>query len=153
DALDMPPLATNDCHYVKQDFAQTHEALLCLQTGKTLNDPTRFKLDGEGYFLKPASEMRALFDEEIPGACDNTLLIAERVESYADVWEHRDRMPVFDVPEGHTQGSWLREEVARGLRRRFPSGPPQEYLDRSEYEIGIIEQMGFPAYFLVVGDL
>ncbi|MDN5758899.1 MAG: DNA polymerase III subunit alpha, partial [Tomitella sp.] len=151
--LDMPALATNDCHYVKQDFAQTHEALLCLQTGKTLNDPTRFKLDGEGYFLKPASEMRALFDDSVPGACDNTLLIAERVESYAEVWEHHDRMPVFPVPEEHTQGSWLREEVAAGLRRRFPSGPPPEYISRAEYEISVIEEMGFPAYFLVVGDL
>ncbi|GAA4817681.1 DNA polymerase III subunit alpha [Tomitella cavernea] len=151
--LGIPPLATNDCHYVKQDFSQTHEALLCLQTGKTLNDPTRFKFDGDGYYLKPASDMRALFDDEVPGACDNTLLVAERVESYEQVWTHHDRMPIFPVPEGHTQGSWLREEVAAGLRRRFPSGPSQAYLDRADYEIGVIEQMGFPAYFLVVGDL
>nr|WP_277350793.1 DNA polymerase III subunit alpha [Rhodococcus sp. HNM0569] len=151
--LGIPPLATNDCHYVTKAAAQNHEALLCIQTGKTLSDPTRFKFDGDGYYLKPANEMRAMWDSEVPGACDNTLLIAERVQSYDEVWEHRDRMPIFPVPEGETQASWLRKEVGKGLEWRFPSGVPQEYLDRAEYEIGVILEMGFPAYFLVVGDL
>jgi len=75
------------------------------------------------------------------------------VQPYDDVWTHRDRMPIFPVPEGHTQESFLRHEVMRGLDRRFPSGPPQEYLARADYEIGVINEMGFPAYFLVVGDL
>ncbi|WP_143153996.1 DNA polymerase III subunit alpha, partial [Rhodococcus rhodnii] len=151
--LGIPPLATNDCHYVTKEAAKNHEALLCIQTGKTLSDPTRFKFDGDGYFLKSPAEMRALWDDEVPGACDNTLLIAERVQSYEDVWAHRDRMPVFPVPEGETQATWLRREVHKGLEWRFPSGVPQEYLDRAEYEIGVILEMGFPAYFLVVGDL
>ncbi|NLE81072.1 MAG: DNA polymerase III subunit alpha, partial [Rhodococcus sp.] len=151
--LGIPPLATNDCHYVTKDAAENHEALLCIQTGKTLSDPTRFKFGGDGYYLKSAAEMRAIWDDEVPGACDNTLLIAERVQSYEEVWTHRDRMPIFPVPEGETQGSWLRKEVQLGLERRFPSGPPQEYLSRADYEIGVILEMGFPAYFLVVGDL
>ncbi|KAF0963681.1 DNA polymerase III subunit alpha [Rhodococcus sp. T7] len=151
--LEIPPLATNDCHYVTKDAAENHEALLCIQTGKTLSDPTRFKFDGDGYFLKSAAEMRALWDDQVPGACDNTLLIAERVQSYDDVWAHHDRMPIFPVPEGETQGTWLRKEVMRGLDRRFPDGPPEEYLARADYEIGVILEMGFPAYFLVVGDL
>ncbi|MEV0948776.1 DNA polymerase III subunit alpha [Rhodococcus sp. NPDC049939] len=151
--LEIPPLATNDCHYVTKDAAENHEALLCIQTGKTLSDPTRFKFDGDGYFLKSAAEMRELWDDQVPGACDNTLLIAERVQSYDEVWEHRDRMPIFPVPEGETQGTWLRQEVLRGLDRRFPDGPKQEYLDRADYEINVILEMGFPAYFLVVGDL
>ncbi|WP_043957179.1 PHP domain-containing protein, partial [Mycobacteroides abscessus] len=101
--LGIPPLATNDCHYVTKDHAHNHEALLCVQTGKTLSDPTRFKFDGDGYYLKPASEMRDLWDDAVPGACDNTLLIAERVQSYEDVWNFKDRMPIFPVPEGEDQ--------------------------------------------------
>ncbi|PTR32224.1 DNA polymerase-3 subunit alpha [Rhodococcus sp. OK519] len=151
--LDIPPLATNDCHYVTKDAAENHEALLCIQTGKTLSDPTRFKFDGDGYYLKSADEMRAIWDAEVPGACDSSILIGERVQSYDDVWAHHDRMPIFPVPDGHTQQTFLRHEVLRGLDRRFPDGPPQEYLARADYEIGVINEMGFPAYFLVVGDL
>lgn len=151
--LGIPALATNDCHYVTRDAAQNHEALLCVQTGKTLSDPNRFKFDGDGYYLKSAAEMRALWDDTIPGACDSTLLIAERVSSYADVWTPRDRMPVFPVPDGHDQGSWLRHEVQAGLQRRFPAGVPQEYTDRAAYEIDVICGKGFPSYFLIVADL
>ncbi|AQA23990.1 DNA polymerase III, alpha subunit [Rhodococcus sp. MTM3W5.2] len=151
--LGIPPLATNDCHYVTKDAAENHEALLCIQTGKTLSDPARFKFDGDGYYLKSAEEMRAIWDDEVPGACDSTLLIAERIQPYDEVWKHRDRMPIFPVPDGHTQATWLRAEVLAGLDRRFPDGPPQEYLDRADYEIDVINEMGFPAYFLVVGDL
>ncbi|WP_280267625.1 DNA polymerase III subunit alpha [Nocardia wallacei] len=151
--LGIPPLATNDCHYVHESDAGNHEALLCIQTGKTLSDPTRFKFDGSGYYLKSAEEMRAIWDAEVPGACDNTVWIGERVQSYEEVWAHRDRMPIFPVPEGEDQASWLRHEVMRGLQRRFPNGVGQEYIDRAEFELNVIIQMGFPAYFLVVGDL
>lgn len=71
--LGIRPLATNDCHYVTKDASTNHEALLCIQTGKTLSDPTRFKFDGDGYYLKSAEEMRAIWDMEVPGACDSTL--------------------------------------------------------------------------------
>ena len=151
--LGIRPLATNDCHYVTREAALNHEALLCVQTGKTLSDPHRFKFDGDGYYLKSAAEMRALWDNEIPEACDSTLLIAERVQSYADVWTPRDRMPVFPVPEGHDQGSWLRHEVEAGLLRRFPDGVPPEYTERAAFEIDVICGKGFPAYFLIVADL
>ncbi|MDY6999149.1 MAG: DNA polymerase III subunit alpha, partial [Actinomycetota bacterium] len=151
--LGIPPLATNDCHYVTRDASQNHEALLCIQTGKTLSDPNRFKFDGDGYYLKSAAEMRALWDDQVPGACDSTLLIAERVSSYADVWEPRDRMPIFPVPDGHDQASWLHHEVMAGLRHRFPSGVGQNYIDRADYEIKVICDKGFPSYFLIVADL
>ncbi|MEO9222724.1 MAG: DNA polymerase III subunit alpha, partial [Mycobacteriaceae bacterium] len=151
--LNLAPLATNDCHYVTKEDATNHEALLCIQTGKTLSDPTRFKFDGDGYYLKSAQEMRELWDRQVPGACDTTLLIAERVQSYEDVWAHRDRMPVFPVPEGQTQESWLRREVGVGLANRFPDGAPEGYRDRADFELDVINQKGFPAYFLVVGDL
>src|ERR1700756_4351601 len=151
--LNIPPLATNDCHYVTRDAAHNHEALLCVQTGKTLSDPNRFKFDGDGYYLKSAAEMRAIWDGEVAEACDSTLLIAERVSSYADVWAPRDRMPIFPVPDGHDQASWLRHEVDAGLRRRFPAGAPDGYADRAAYEIKVICDKGFPSYFLIVADL
>jgi DNA polymerase-3 subunit alpha len=150
--LDIPPLATNDCHYVTREASHNHEALLCIQTGKTLSDPNRFKFDGDGYFLKSAAEMRTLW-ADIPAACDSTLLIAERVQSYADVWAPKDRMPVFPVPDGHDEASWLRHEVERGLARRFPSGAPGQYVDRADYEIKVICDKGYPSYFLIVADL
>lgn len=152
-ALNIPPLATNDCHYVTRDAAHNHEALLCVQTGKTLSDPNRFKFDGDGYYLKSAVEMRQLWDDAIPGACDSTLLIAERVQSYVDVWTPRDRMPVFPVSDGHDQASWLRHEVDAGLGHRFPAGPPERYVTRAAYEIDVICDKGFPSYFLIVADL
>lgn len=151
--LGIPALATNDCHYVTREAAQGHEALLCVQTGKTLSDPTRFKFDGDGYYLKSAAEMRALWDDTLPGACDATLLIAERVSSYADVWTPRNRMPVFPVPDGHDPASWLRHEVDAGLAARFPDGVPPGYHERAGYEIEVICNAGFPSYFLIVADL
>jgi DNA polymerase III subunit alpha len=151
--LGIPALATNDCHYVTRDAAHNHEALLCVQTGKTLSDPNRFKFDGDGYYLKSAAEMRRIWDDDVPGACDNTLLIAERVQSYADVWTQRNRMPVFPVPAGYDQASWLRHEVDAGLARRFPSGLPEGYAERAAYEIEVICDKGFPSYFLFVADL
>jgi len=151
--LGIPPLATNDCHYVTREAAYNHEALLCVQTGKTLSDPNRFKFDGDGYYIKSAAEMRALWDAEIPQACDSTLLIAERVQSYADVWTPRERMPVFPVPDGYTQATWLRKEVDAGLARRFPNGVPPQYVERAAYEIGVICEKGYPSYFLIVADL
>ena len=151
--LGIPPLATNDCHYVTKEASRNHEALLCVQTGKTLSDPTRFKFDGDGYYLKSAADMRAMWDAEVPGACDSTLLIAERVQPYAEVWAPKDRMPIFPVPEGHDQASWLQHEVVLGLQRRFPGGVPQEYTDRAEFEIGVICEKGYPSYFLIVADL
>ncbi len=151
--LGLRPLATNDSHYVHQGDAEAHEALLCVNSGKTLSDPNRFRLEGDGYFLRSAQDMRALWDGEIPEACASTLLIAERVEPYDEIFAHVDRMPRFPVPDGQTQASWLAREVQAGLRRRYPAGVPAEHQQRVDYELGVIDQMGFPAYFLVVADL
>jgi DNA polymerase-3 subunit alpha len=151
--LGLKPLPTNDSHYVTKDQAAAHEALLCVQSGKTLSDPNRFKLDGEGYYLKSSDDMRAYWDSALPGAANNTLMIAERIQSYADVYTLVDRMPVFPVPEGETQATWLRKEVDVGLARRYPDGLPDTYAQRADYEFDVIVQKGFPAYFLVVADL
>jgi DNA polymerase III subunit alpha len=151
--LDLPPLATNDSHYVTRDQAAMHAALLCVQSGKTLTDPTRFRFDGDGYHLASPAEMRARWDAEVPGASDNTLEVAMRIASYGEVFQHRDRMPVYDVPEGHDAASWLRHTVAEGLRRRLPDGVPDSYRDRADFEIDVIVQKGFPGYFLITADL
>ena len=154
--LDLPPLVTNDCHYVLETQAPAHEAMLCVQTGKTFMDPDRFKFDGTGYYIKSAAQMRELWDHMVPEACDNTLWIAERVQDYGAIWEEHthDRMPIADVPEGHTPTSWLTHEVMEGLKDRFPGGDvPQEYIDRAEYEISVIDMKGYPSYFLIVAEL
>lgn len=160
--LNIPPLVTNDCHYVTKDQARSHEVMLCVQTGSTMNEPTldqggnRFAFNGDGYYLKSAREMRDTWDDMVPGGCDNTLLIAERVGDYSEMWEPHthDRMPKYDVPEGHTPTSWLTHEVEQGLKKRFEGQVvPQEYTDRAKYEIGVIDFKGYPSYFLVVADL
>ena len=151
--LDLPPLATNDSHYVTKDQSEAHAALLCVQAGKTLSDPNRFKFDGDGYYLKSAAEMRAYWDKEVPGAADSTLLIAERVESYDEVFAEVDRMPRFPLPPGSTEDDLLRAEVEQWTSSRFPGGLDAQYRERIEIELGVISKMGFPGYFLVVGDL
>ena len=154
--LNLPPVVTNDCHYVTRDQAKAHEAMLCVQTGKTLHDPDRFKFDGDGYYIKTAAEMRATWDHLVPDGCDNTLLIAERVGDYDEIWESHphDRMPLADVPEGHTPTTWLHHEVMEGLKKRFEGKEvPEEYIRRAEYEIEVIDGKGYPSYFLIVADI
>jgi DNA polymerase III subunit alpha len=147
--LSIPLVATNDLHYTYADDAQAHEVLLCVQSGKTLADPNRFKFDARDFYLKPAQEMRQLW-RELPEACDNTLLIAERCHVE---FAHRNLMPQFPVPDGETEDSWLRKEVALGLARRFPAGVPEDRKAQADYELDVMIQMGFPGYFLVVADL
>ncbi|WP_029150817.1 DNA polymerase III subunit alpha [Microbacterium indicum] len=147
--LNLPLVATNDSHYTHQHDADAHEALLSVQSGSTLDDPNRFHFDGDGYYIKTAAEMRHMF-REYETACDNTLLIAERCEVEFDT--AANYMPVFPVPEGETEETWFRKEVEAGLRYRFPDGISDEVRERAEYEMGIITQMKFPGYFLVVAD-
>ena len=147
--LDIPLVATNDLHYTHSHDAKAHEALLCVQSGSTLYDPDRFKFEGEEFYLKSPAQMRELFKDN-PEACDNTLLIAERCEVAFP--EEERLMPQFPVPEGETEDSWFEKEVAAGMRRRFPGGVPQRQAEQAEYEVGVIKNMGFPGYFLVVAD-
>ena len=151
--LALPPLVTNDSHYVTEGQAEAHDALLCIGTGKELSDTARFKFSGTGYYIKPAAEMRSFWDSQVPGACDNTLLIAERVGDYSEVFAHRNLMPDFPVPEGETESSWLRKETIEGARRRYENGIPDDVMKRIDYELEVIDMMGFPGYFLVVADI
>ena len=148
--LKLPLLATNDLHYTRHEDAAAHEALLCVQSGSTLADPKRFKFDNDEFYLKSPAQMRELF-KDLPEACDNTLLIAERCN--VKLREDENLMPAFAVPQGETEDSWLRKESERGLITRFGDRATDEHRTRLNYELDVMIKMGFPGYFLVVADL
>jgi DNA polymerase-3 subunit alpha len=153
--LNLPLVATNDLHYTHEHDAKAHEALLAIQSGSTLLEPTydnggsRFAFSGSGYYLKSPREMRELFRDH-PDACDNTLLIAERCEVSFNT--DANYMPRFPCPPGEDETSWLVKEVDKGLQYRYPAGIPDEVRKQADYELGVITSMGFPGYFLVVAD-
>ncbi|MFT4186444.1 MAG: DNA polymerase III subunit alpha [Micrococcaceae bacterium] len=147
--LNIPLVATNDLHYVEQSDAKAHSALLCVQSGSTLQDPKRFQFDGDGYYVKSAAEMRQIF-KDVPEACDNTLKIAERCN--VEFNESANYMPKFDVPVGETEESWFIKEVEKGLHYRYPEGITDEVRNQANYETEVISNMGFTGYFLVVAD-
>ncbi len=151
--LDLRVVATNDAHYVTESQEQHHDALLCVQTGDTLETPGRFQFNGGGYHIKSAEEMRDYWESEVPGACDTTLHIAEMIGSYAEVFEGKNRMPQAKISPGKSDIDVLREEVEHFLPTRFPDGTPQHYRDQLEREITVITDKGYPSYFLVVGDM
>ena len=147
-----PLLATNDAHYTRQDEHDAHDALLCIQTGSLRNEPGRLRFEGSEHYLKTADQMRRLFPEDrFPGACDNTLSIAERVE--VDIEFGKILLPQFPVPSGETEVTFLRKLVEAGTHERYGTEPGAEVWERVEHELKIIEEMGFPAYFLIVWDL
>jgi DNA polymerase-3 subunit alpha len=153
--LKLPLVATNDLHYTHEHDAKAHEALLAIQSGSTLLEPTydnggsRFAFSGSGYYLKSPQEMRELFKDH-PDACDNTLLIAERCEVSFNTGANY--MPRFPCPPGEDETSWLVKEVAAGLDYRYPGGVPDKVRTQADYELEVITSMGFPGYFLVVAD-
>ena len=152
ETIGAPLLATNDSHYVRPEDRTIQDAMLCINSGSVLTDPDRFKFDGDTYYLRPGREMRELFSE-MPQACDNTLLVAEQCDvHFATVDEGASFMPAFPVPEGETMESWFIAECWKGMDHRFHGDIPEDCRKQAEYEIGVIVQMGFPGYFLVVAD-
>jgi len=149
--LGMRFVVTNDSHYTYESERDAHSALLCVQTASTVANPT-FQFEGSGYYLKSAEEMYAVDSSDVwREGCETTLMIAERVDP-TGMFAKRNLMPRFPVPDGETEESWFRKETWAGMARRFPDGYDEEHRERVEYEIGIILQMGFPSYFLVVAD-
>jgi DNA polymerase-3 subunit alpha len=155
--IGAPLLATNDSHYTNREDHVAHDALLCVQTGALIADPKRFKFEGQEHYLKSATEMRHLFAEH-PEACDNTLLIAERASVEIDFG--RPSLPQFPVPDEFTGDSYearadayLRHLSLEGARERYGDSIPDNVTARLDYELGVISDMGFSAYFLVVWDL
>jgi DNA polymerase-3 subunit alpha len=149
--LDAPLLAANDSHYTHAHEADAHDALLCIQTGSVKSDENRFKFHSQEFYIKSSAEMRSLFDEErYPGASDNTLWVAERVDF--DIEFGRILLPKFEVPEGRTEDTYLRHLVLEGAAGRYGVLEP-EVQERIDYELKVISEMGFSAYFLIVWDL
>ncbi|HHC08561.1 MAG TPA: DNA polymerase III subunit alpha [Actinobacteria bacterium] len=151
ETVGAPLLAANDSHYTYAHEADAHDVLLCIQTGAVRSDPDRFRFHSEEFYLKSARQMRALFpDDDFPGAADNTLLVAERAN--VEIEFGRILLPNFPVPEGHDEASYLRALVYDGARRRYGELTPA-VTERIDYELRVIEDMGFSAYFLIVWDL
>src|SRR5215467_10838827 len=133
--LGLPFVVTNDSHYTRPEDATPHEVLLAVQTGTTLADPARFRFEGT--------------DEVRQAGCDATLSIAERAGAN---FTKNNLMPVYPLPAGETEASWMRQEVWRGMDWRFPDGYDEQRRRQAEYEMSVIETMGFCSYFLVVAD-
>ncbi|MGI9118728.1 MAG: DNA polymerase III subunit alpha [Acidimicrobiales bacterium] len=149
--IDAPLLATNDSHYTKQDDAVAHDALLCVQTGSTIDDPKRFKFDSDQHYLKSSAEMRSLF-AELPESCDNSLWIAERADVTIEFG--KPKLPTFPLPVGFDDdAAYLRHLTYEGAVRRWGEALPTTVTERLDYELGIIAEMGFSSYFLIVWDL
>src|SRR5215207_2877259 len=149
--IQAPLLATNDSHYVAREDAVAHDALLCVQTGSQMSDPNRFKFHGQEHYLKTAAEMRSLFGE-VPSACDNTLWVAERCN--VDIAFGASQLPTFPLPEGFDDDTeYLRHLTFEGARDRWGDELPDKVVERLAYELKVIDDMGFSAYFLIVWDL
>ena len=150
--IDAPLVAANDSHYVEENGAEAHDALLCVQTNRTLDDESRFKFDGSGYYVKSAEEMRKLFPEDkYPGACDNTLAIANRV-NYEFNFDN-SYLPDFPIEDKNVSPEeLLKIKVYEGGERKYGT-LTSEIIERIDYELDVINSMGFASYFLIVGDL
>ncbi len=144
----LPLVVTNDAHYLRKEDATMQDVLLCIQTGKTVDDTNRMKFQTEEFYLKSEEELRALFPN-CPEAFDNTVKIAEMCNVEFVFNEYH--LPSFPVPEGYTNEEYFRKLCYDGFRERY-ADPPQEYTDRLEYEIGVISRMGYVNYYLIVWD-
>ena len=148
--MNVPLVATNDCHYLEEKDADAQEVLLCIQTGKTLDDANRMRMDTRQLYVKSEDEMRTLF-AACPDAVDRTQEIADRcnVEFEFGV----TRLPHYPVPEGETALSMLTRLTHEGLRERYPDAKEDdEPWQRLNYELNVISSMGYVDYFLIVWD-
>jgi DNA polymerase III subunit alpha len=148
--LGLRTVITNDSHYTDQEDAEAHDALLCIQTGSRITDTDRFRFSGPDYYVKTAAQMRAQYPDH-RAALDATLDIAEMCT--ATIEFGLDLLPAFPCPPGMSEAEFLRAKVWEGARERYGDPVPTAVAERVEYELSVIEQMGFPAYFLIVADL
>ncbi len=146
--LNIPLVATNDVHYINKEDSKIHDVLMCIQMGKTVNDPSRMRFESDEFYLKSREEMESLFNYA-PDAIENTLKIAERCNVEFDF--DTIHLPQYDVPEGYTVNSYLRELCFKGLEERY-NNPSKEVVDRLNYELDVIEKMGYVEYFLITWD-
>ena len=145
----IPLVATNDCHYIAPEDSRMHRVLLCIQTGRTIEDENAMEFGSEEFYFKSEEEMRALFPD-VPEAADNTVKIAQRCQ--VELEFGKTKLPAFFTPDGSDNLEFFRRLCQEGLIRRYGEDPPQEYRDRLEYEIRVISQMGYVNYYLIVWD-
>ena len=141
-------VATNDVHYVRKEDSKIHDILMCIQMGKTVNDPARMRFGSDEFYLKSRQEMESVFPD-VQEALDNTVKIAQRCNVEFDF--NTIHLPKYDVPSGYTPNEYLRMLCFKGLKERYEN-PSKEILDRLEYELGVIEKMGYVEYFLITWD-
>jgi DNA polymerase-3 subunit alpha len=146
--MGRPLVATADVHYLRREDYHHHAALLCVQTKSTLAQP-KMSFETNEFFLKSSEEMAESF-ADMPAAVATTLEIAERCDVAIELGKHL--IPRFDCPDGKDERTYLRELVQEGLRRRYGDPPPAEAVERMEMELGVVDNMGFNAYFLIVWD-
>ncbi len=144
----LPMVVTNDAHYLRKEDATMQDVLLCVQTGKTVDDPNRMKFQTEEFYLKSEEELKALFPN-CPEAFENTAKIAEMCN--VEFVFNQYHLPSFPVPEGYTNEQYFRKLCYEGFEERYQK-PPESYLERLEYEIGVISRMGYVNYYLIVWD-
>ena len=147
-SLGLPVVATNDVHYLKREDARIHDVLLCIQTGKTINDPDRMRFPTDAFYLRSAEEMRRVF-ADLPEALANTLAVAEQCDLRLELDRHI--LPEYKTPHGERPEEYLRELCLQALAEKY--GENSAARERLEYELKVIGEMGFSGYFLVVWDL
>jgi DNA polymerase-3 subunit alpha len=149
--LGLRTVITNDSHYTEASDAEAHDALLCIQTGARISDSDRFKFSGPEYYVRTSEEMWRQFGSTAPDALRATLDIAEMCDAKLEF--DLDLLPAFPCPDGMTEAQYLRRKVYDGAKRLYGDPIPSVVQERVDYELSVIEQMGFPAYFLIVADL
>ena len=144
----LPLVVTNDAHYLRKEDSQMQDVLLCIQTGKTVDDESRMKFETQEFYLKSEEEMRQRFPN-VDEAFENTVKIAERCN--LDFTFHEYHLPSFPVPEGYTNEEYFRKLIMDGFAERYEN-PPESYVERLNYEIDVISRMGYVNYYLIVWD-
>jgi DNA polymerase-3 subunit alpha len=144
----IPLIATNDIHYIEREDASAHEILLCIQTGKTMDDEDRMKFPGVEFYLKSSEEMEELFSH-VPSALENTVKISEQCNVEFEFG--KTKLPRFETPDGMDSKEYLRKLCFEGLNKKYQNPGPDE-IERLNYELSVIEQMGYVDYFLIVWD-
>ena len=148
--LDIPLVATNDAHYLKKEDSYFHEVLLCIQTGKRMSDEDRMRFETQEFYIKSPEEMADYFSE-FPDAIENTVKIAEKCNY--DFEFGVTKLPNYDVPEEYaTHLDYFKDLCYKGIKKRYGENPAEEVMSRLEYEISVIDKMGYVDYFLIVWD-
>jgi DNA polymerase-3 subunit alpha len=147
--LHIPLVATNDCHYLNKEDAKAHDALLCIQTGKTIQDANRMRFSKDSFYVKSPDEMKEAF-KHVPEAVENTRKVAEKCN--LDFTFGTFYLPKYELPEGEDDNHYVRKLSEEGLRKKLESDIPDNYRERLDFELEMIQKMGFSSYFLIVWD-